>query len=1124
MCQGLSRTCLVLICAFFSCSASADTQTQTVAGTVSVSDWTNGGNAASIDGSCTFPDDLSPAPILLTNWGFTIPPGAVINGISVTARGASTSGTNIIQLIQGGTPQGSTFDAPISGGSCPGTAATVGSPSELWGLAWTAADINASNFGVSYDAEFQGRQFDGVEITVDFSAANGGTLGTGAVNTAMNNNSVGITVPAGSNRVLIAALETIGNPTAVTFNGMNFTEIGAIDAGFSIRGELWGLVLGTGPEIVGTITAAGFNTSNSWNVTAGQAFENIDQATPWETFTAVTTGGGTSTSSIMIASAPGDIVFDAIVGQGNGGAMSATAGAGQTVSFNGTTGNGLGAGSTEAGTAMNTMSWDFVNFLAGAHMGINLNGVAPSQDVDIALSSMESIDPVVAGSGAGNLVHTITATNNGPSAASGVAASATIIIPAGVTLDSVVPSGTGTWSNTNPGTWTIGDLASGASETLTITFTVSAAAAEGTDVIDTSANVSAVNETDTDGGNDATLVETSVDRQVDIVLSGMDSIDPVVAGSGAMNLTHTYSVMNTGPSNASGVALAVSAPVPAGTIVDSIVPSAGSYAAGTWSLGDLAAGAGATLTVTYTVGPSTAHGQTIGSTVAVSAVNETDTNPGNDSAGLDTDVIRQIDVTVTKTDDPDPVIAGLEMGGLEYVVTVTNNGPSDATGVIVADPITFPAGVTLDSWVESAGSYDGLLWVDFDLPVGATETLVLTVTVGPDTVPGDDVISNTASFDGVETGGVIINPGDDSATETTSVTATTATWRVNKDFLDDSGGSVTMTLSCTSGTVVTPPVQVSEGNPQSLTVEGFLQGPFGSTTCTVTESNLPAEYFQVSASDDCEIVGVDHEAEYLGCVFVNAPISATFHVTKDFDDDNPAPVNVWLECNTGLPLQQSAVISEFGDPFDHVDFVVGDFVPGGLDCDVFEEPVPPGYAQSYVASVSPGAIAGGFQADDEGCHFEDVQTGSFDCAVTNTLLPVDVTVNKQWIDEHPEYQSSQLVNITLRCANGDIVFGYSCGNDECIEAYIDPANPGAFQVFPDWDGTTQCSVSEEPEVGVDQDVSDCADIGLAPGLGGECTIVNTRLYAGIPTLSQTGLALLALLMLGIGMVTFRRFV
>ncbi len=48
------------------------------------------------------------------------------------------------------------------------------------------------------------------------------------------------------------------------------------------------------------------------------------------------------------------------------------------------------------------------------------------------------------------------------------------------------------------------------------------------------------------------------------------------------------------------------------------------------------------------------------------------------------------------------------------------------------------------------------------------------------------------------------------------------------------------------------------------------------------------------------------------------------------------------------------------------------------------------------------------------------------------------------------------------------------------------------------------------------------DIGI--GEGASCTITNTLFFEGIPTLNQYGLAIMALLMLGVGFVGFRRFV
>ena len=50
---------------------------------------------------------------------------------------------------------------------------------------------------------------------------------------------------------------------------------------------------------------------------------------------------------------------------------------------------------------------------------------------------------------------------------------------------------------------------------------------------------------------------------------------------------------------------------------------------------------------------------------------------------------------------------------------------------------------------------------------------------------------------------------------------------------------------------------------------------------------------------------------------------------------------------------QEALLSEFGNPFDEINFIVHSYQVGTLDCEVFEEPVPAGYRQSYDASADP---------------------------------------------------------------------------------------------------------------------------------------------------------------------------
>jgi len=260
----------------------------------------------------------------------------------------------------------------------------------------------------------------------------------------------------------------------------------------------------------------------------------------------------------------------------------------------------------------------------------------------------------------------------------------------------------------------------------------------------------------------------------------------------------------------------------------------------------------------------------------------------------------------------------------------------------------------------------------------------------------------------------------------------------------------------------------------------------------------------------------------------------TFVVTKDFSDDNPLGVTVVIDCNTGLPLMQQGVVHDPeaaglqpGD-FTQIEFIVNDFEPGTMDCDI-DEIIPPGYEPTYTAGATTGVAADIFD-DEFGCHYEDIEGGQFTCAIFNELQPVDVVVEKEWIDDNPQFFGGEFVEITLEC-DGPIIGGFPCdiefrGNGSgnyCIDTFIDPDNPGVFEVLPYFEGTT-CFATEEPIVGVLTDESDCEEMIVFPGQGDSCVIVNTRLYAGIPTLSQYGLLLLMLMMMGVGAVAFRRFV
>jgi hypothetical protein len=250
---------------------------------------------------------------------------------------------------------------------------------------------------------------------------------------------------------------------------------------------------------------------------------------------------------------------------------------------------------------------------------------------------------------------------------------------------------------------------------------------------------------------------------------------------------------------------------------------------------------------------------------------------------------------------------------------------------------------------------------------------------------------------------------------------------------------------------------------------------------------------------------------------------ATFNVNKYFNDSNPAEVAVTISCDTGLPLEQTKMISQ-GHP---VEFVVVDFDDGELDCDITEA-TPTGYSANYESN-------GGLDSGNSvaACRYNSIGFGAdFTCDISNSLNDVGIVVRKIWIDDNPQFSTPNYARARWNCYNTQFqAYGddpssfFGCDGDVCGSlSFYGADSTDSFTVFPDFDGSTWCSVEERVfESGVETS-SNCGRLYVAPGQGNACTITNTRFYEGIPTLSQYGLAFLALLMLGVGLVGFRRFV
>ena len=312
-----------------------------------------------------------------------------------------------------------------------------------------------------------------------------------------------------------------------------------------------------------------------------------------------------------------------------------------------------------------------------------------NRNIDIDIDVDDTL-AVVAGSGANNITQVITATNNGPSDATGVVITEALTLPTGVSVSSSTPS-KGVFDGTG---WTL-DLASGESATLTFMLTAAASTADGA-VVTVGGTRTASNETDTVAGNDNDSGDTVVNRNIDIDIDVDDTL-AVVAGSGANNITQVITATNNGPSDATGVVITEALTLPAGVSVSSSTPSKGAYNDVTgWTL-DLASGESATLTFILTAAANTADGAvvTVGGTRTAS--NETDTVAGNDNDSGNTVVNREVDIELAVMDVPDPVFAGSGSGNLVYTVTATNNGPSDASAVVIDDVQTLPlSGVSFD--------------------------------------------------------------------------------------------------------------------------------------------------------------------------------------------------------------------------------------------------------------------------------------------------------------------------------------------------------------------------------------------------------------------------------------------
>ena len=310
------------------------------------------------------------------------------------------------------------------------------------------------------------------------------------------------------------------------------------------------------------------------------------------------------------------------------------------------------------------------------------------------------------------------------------------------------------------GFWEVGTLPNGNTENLTIDVVVNTSgnytntsqviASDAFDIDSTPSN--GVSSEDDQGD-----VIVAPEELIDLSLTKtIDKSPPLVSD----NVRFTLTVTNDGPSDATSVEVTDLLPSGYTYVSDN---GGGTYdeITGIWNIGSLANGSSTSLSILCNVNASgdynnvaeiTGHDQT-----------DIDSTPNNDAPGEDdqdeVSVIPEplVDIFVTKTVDQLIPEVGEE---ILFTVTVQNDGPSDATNVVVTDVLA--SGYQLVNTTPSTGTYNATngSWVVGDLANGASETLEVAVEILP---TGN--YTNTAELTNVAEDDVDSSPNNNNESE-----------------------------------------------------------------------------------------------------------------------------------------------------------------------------------------------------------------------------------------------------------------------------------------------------------------------------------------------------------------------
>ena len=365
---------------------------------------------------------------------------------------------------------------------------------------------------------------------------------------------------------------------------------------------------------------------------------------------------------------------------------------------------------------------------------------------------------------------------------------------------------------------------------------------------------------DTTPDNNIAVVTTDVDQEADLVIEKVDLMDPVRAGE---VILYQIEVTNTGSSDAQDVV--VTDTEPAGT--DYMNASPGCTESGgtvTCNLGTIPAGDSKSVWIEVRTDEGLPDPTTVNNTAGVTSPTDPAAQPGNPKEDSEETLVNQsplnrTDLMIEKSGDPGTVIAGET---LTYTLTVTNNGPADATSVIVVDAL--PDGVELRSAEPSQGTCNaGVTCALGDLAAYTSATISIVVDVNTDQF---EPLENIAR---VQASNPDTDPENDQDNESTLVTPVEiiADVGIEKVAIPDPaipGEILTYVIKVTNhGPSAAPNVVVNENVPEELD-NVIVQSSKG--TCYPVDEDTYSHLCELGTLAVDEVVEITVQGTVLGDV------------------------------------------------------------------------------------------------------------------------------------------------------------------------------------------------------------------------------------------------------------------